>query len=90
MIILWGITLCVTAIFAYMTLKQSGMRRFIPGGVLAGIALITYVTSIFLESAGGQIHDSFVFFSITLFVGAIIILLVAGIILFIHTNSETL
>ncbi|MGG0237068.1 DUF3917 domain-containing protein [Bacillus rhizoplanae] len=90
MIILWGITLCVTAIFAYMTLKQSGIRRFIPGGVLAGIALITYVTSIFLESAGDQIHDIFVFFSITLFVGAIIILLVAGIILFIHTNSETL
>ncbi|MFD0770570.1 DUF3917 domain-containing protein [Bacillus sp. CGMCC 1.60114] len=90
MIVLWGITLCVTAIFAYMTLKQSGMKRFIPGSVLAGIALITYVTSIFLESAGQQIHESFVFFSITLFVGAIIILLVAGIILFIHTNSETL
>jgi hypothetical protein len=90
MIILWGITLCMTAIFAYMTLKQSGMRRFIPGGILAGIALITYVTSIFLESAGEQIHDSFVFMSTTLFVGAIIILLVAGIILFIHTNSETL
>ncbi|MEI4829654.1 DUF3917 domain-containing protein [Bacillus sp. FJAT-53711] len=90
MIVLWGITLCMTAIFAYMTLKQSGMRRFIPGSVLAGIALITYVTSIFLESAGQQIHESFVFFSITLFVGAIIILLVAVIILFIHTNSETL
>jgi hypothetical protein len=90
MIVLWGITLCMTAIFAYMTLKQSGMKRFIPGSVLAGIALITYVTSIFLESAGQQIHESFVFFSITLFVGAIIILLVAGIILFIHTNSETL
>ncbi|MGG2064017.1 MULTISPECIES: DUF3917 domain-containing protein [unclassified Bacillus (in: firmicutes)] len=90
MIILWGITLCVTAIFAYMTLKQSGMRRFIPGSVLAGIALITYVTSIFLESAGQQIHANFVFFSITLFVGAIIILLVAVIILFIHTNSEML
>ncbi|WP_242225100.1 DUF3917 domain-containing protein [Bacillus cereus group sp. BfR-BA-01380] len=90
MIILWGITLCATALFAYMTLKQSGIRRFIPGSTLAGIALITYVASIFFESAGEQVHEKLVFFSTTLFVGAIIILLVAGIILFIHTNSETL
>ena len=27
--------------FAYMTLKQNGLKRFVPGSILAGIALIT-------------------------------------------------
>ena len=49
MIVLWIITLCITAIFAYMTLKQNGLKRFVPGSILAGIALITYVTSILLK-----------------------------------------
>ena len=39
MIVLWIITLCMTAIFAYMTLKQNGLKRFVPGSILAGIAL---------------------------------------------------
>ena len=38
MIVLWIITLCMTAIFAYMTLKQNGLKRFVPGSILAGIA----------------------------------------------------
>ena len=29
MIVLWIITLCMTAIFAYMTLKQNGLKRFV-------------------------------------------------------------
>ena len=45
----WIITLCMTAIFAYMTLKQNGLKRFVPGSILAGIALITYVISILLK-----------------------------------------
>ena len=49
MIVLWIITLCMTAIFAYMTLKQNGLKRFVPGSILAGIALITYVISILLK-----------------------------------------
>ena len=49
MIVLWIITLCMTAIFAYMTLKQNGLKRFVPGSILAGIALITYVMSILLK-----------------------------------------
>ena len=30
MMVLWIITLCMTAIFAYMTLKQNGLKRFVP------------------------------------------------------------
>ena len=89
MIILWMLTLCMTAVFAYMTLKQNGLKRFIPGSTLAGIALITYVTSIFIESISVNLSTSLVFVAITLFAGSIMILMVAGIILFIHMNSET-
>ncbi|PEY42431.1 DUF3917 domain-containing protein [Bacillus cereus] len=89
MIILWMLTLCMTAVFAYMTLKQSGLKRFIPGSTLAGIALITYVTSIFIENISVNLSASLVFVAITLFAGSIMILMVAGIILFIHMNSET-
>ncbi|KEK24483.1 DUF3917 domain-containing protein [Bacillus gaemokensis] len=90
MIILWIITLCMTALFAYMTLKQDGLKRFVPGSILAGIALITYVTSIFIESISADVSTSFVFVAITLFAGSIMVLMVAGIIWFIHMNSETL
>ncbi|MDM5156838.1 DUF3917 domain-containing protein [Bacillus sp. DX1.1] len=90
MIVLWMITLCMTAFFAYMTLIQSGLKRFIPGSILAGIALITYVASIFIENISVGWSASFVFFSITSFAGAIVVLMVAGIIMFIHMNSETL
>lgn len=90
MIVLWMITLCMTTVFAYMTLKQNGLKRFIPGSILAGIALITYVTSIFIESISVDLSTSFVFVAITLFAGSIMVLMVAGIILFIHMNSETL
>ena len=90
MIVLWIITLCMTAFFAYMTLKQNGLKRFIPGSILAGIALITYVTSIFIENVSTSLSANFVFVGITLFAGSIMVLMVAGIILFIHMNSETL
>ena len=90
MIVLWIITLCMTAFFAYMTLKQNGLKRFIPGSILAGIALITYVTSIFIENVSASLSANFVFVGITLFAGSIMVLMVAGIILFIHMNSETL
>ena len=90
MIILWIITLCMTAFFAYMTLKQNGLKRFVPGSILAGIALITYIASIFIESISVDVSTSFVFVAITLFAGSIMVLMVAGIILFIHMNSETL
>ena len=90
MIVLWIITLCITAIFAYMTLKQNGLKRFVPGSILAGIALITYVTSIFIESVSVDMSTSFMFMGITLFASSLMILMVAGIILFIHMNSETL
>ena len=84
------ITLCMTAIFAYMTLKQNGLKRFVPGSILAGIALITYVISIFIESVSVDMSTSLMFIGITLFAGSIMVLMVAGIILFIHMNSETL
>ena len=90
MIVLWIITLCITAIFAYMTLKQNGLKRFVPRSILAGIALITYVTSIFIESVSVDMSTSFMFMGITLFASSLMILMVAGIILFIHMNSETL
>ncbi|MFJ8528086.1 DUF3917 domain-containing protein [Bacillus sp. NPDC094106] len=90
MIVLWIITLCMTAFFAYMTLKQNGLKRFIPGSILAGIALITYVTSIFIKNVSASLSANFVFVGITLFAGSIMVLMVAGIILFIHMNSETL
>ena len=90
MIVLWIITLCMTAIFAYMTLKQNGLKRFVPGSILAGIALITYVISIFIESVSVDMSTSLMFIGITLFAGSIMVLMVAGIILFIHMNSETL
>ncbi|PFA14942.1 MULTISPECIES: DUF3917 domain-containing protein [Bacillus cereus group] len=90
MIVLWIITLCMTAFFAYMTLKQNGLKRFVPGSILAGIALITYVASIFVESISVNVSASLVFVAITLFAGSIMVLMVAGIILFIHMNSETL
>lgn len=90
MIVLWIITLCMTAIFAYMTLKQNGLKRFVPGSILAGIALITYVTSIFIESVSVDMSTSLMFMGITLFASSIMVLIVAGIILFIHMNSETL
>ncbi|WP_144476730.1 DUF3917 domain-containing protein [Bacillus thuringiensis] len=90
MIVLWIITLCMTAIFAYMTLKQNGLKRFVPGNILAGIALITYVISIFIESVSVDMSTSLMFIGITLFAGSIMVLMVAGIILFIHMNSETL
>ncbi len=90
MIVLWIITLCMTAIFAYMTLKQNGLKRFVPGSILAGIALITYVTSIFIESVSVDMSTSLMFMGITLFASSIMVLMVAGIILFIHMNSETL
>ncbi|MEH7459849.1 DUF3917 domain-containing protein [Bacillus pseudomycoides] len=90
MIVLWIITLCMTAFFAYMTLKQNGLKRFIPGSILAGIALITYVTSIFIKNVSVSLSANFVFVGITLFAGSIMVLMVAGIILFIHMNSETL
>ena len=90
MIVLWIITLCMTAIFAYMTLKQNGLKRFVPGSILAGIALITYVISIFIESVSVDMSTSFMFIGITLFASSLMILMVAGIILFIHMNSETL
>ena len=86
----WIITLCMTAIFAYMTLKQNGLKRFVPGSILAGIALITYVISIFIESVSVDMSTSLMFIGITLFAGSIMVLMVAGIILFIHMNSETL
>ncbi|PEC78149.1 DUF3917 domain-containing protein [Bacillus cereus] len=90
MIVLWIITLCMTAIFTYMTLKQNGLKRFVPGSILAGIALITYVISIFIESVSVDMSTSLMFIGITLFAGSIMVLMVAGIILFIHMNSETL
>lgn len=90
MIVLWIITLCMTAIFAYMTLKQNGLKRFVPGSILAGIALITYVISIFIESVSVDMSTSLMFMGITLFAGSVMVLMVAGIILFIHMNSETL
>ncbi|WP_242304542.1 DUF3917 domain-containing protein [Bacillus cereus group sp. BfR-BA-01350] len=90
MIVLWIITLCMTAIFAYMTLKQNGFKRFVPGSILAGIALITYVISIFIESVSVDMSTSLMFIGITLFASSIMVLMVAGIILFIHMNSETL
>ncbi|AYF08659.1 MULTISPECIES: DUF3917 domain-containing protein [Bacillus] len=90
MIVLWIITLCMTAIFAYMTLKQNGLKRLVPGSILAGIALITYVISIFIESVSMDMSTSLMFMGITLFAGSIMVLMVAGIILFIHMNSETL
>ncbi|EEL48181.1 hypothetical protein bcere0022_45710 [Bacillus cereus Rock3-44] len=73
-----------------MTLKQNGLKRFVPGSILAGIALITYVASIFVESISVNVSASLVFVAITLFAGSIMVLMVAGIILFIHMNSETL
>ncbi len=76
--------------FAYMTLKQNGLKRFVPGSILAGIALITYVISIFTESVSVDMSTSLMFIGITLFAGSIMVLMVAGIILFIHMNSETL
>ncbi|PFJ19549.1 DUF3917 domain-containing protein [Bacillus cereus] len=90
MIILWIITLCTTAFFAYMTLKQNGLKRFVPGSILAGIALITYVISIFTKSISIDVSTNFMFIGITLFAGSVMVLMVAGIILFIHMNSETL
>ena len=76
--------------FAYMTLKQNGLKRFVPGSILAGIALITYVISIFIESVSVDMSTSLMFMGITLFASSIMVLMVAGIILFIHMNSETL
>ncbi|WP_242144158.1 MULTISPECIES: DUF3917 domain-containing protein [unclassified Bacillus cereus group] len=90
MIVLWIITLCMTAFFAYMTLKQNGLKRFVPGSILAGIALITYVSSIFIEHVSAEWSTNFVFSGITLFAGSIMVLMVAGIVFFIHMNSETL
>ena len=90
MIVLWIITLCMTAFFTYMTLKQNGLKRFVPGSILAGIALITYVISIFTESISTAVSTNFMFIGITLFAGSVMVLMVAGIILFIHMNSETL
>ena len=52
--------------------------------------LITYVISIFIESVSVDMSTSLMFIGITLFAGSIMVLMVAGIILFIHMNSETL
>ena len=44
----------------------------------------------FIESVSVDMSTSLMFIGITLFAGSIMVLMVAGIILFIHMNSETL
>lgn len=76
--------------FCIYDVKTKWFKAICSGSILAGIALITYVISIFIESVSVDMSTSLMFIGITLFAGSIMVLMVAGIILFIHMNSETL
>ena len=76
--------------FCIYDVKTKWFKAICSGSILAGIALITYVISIFIESVSVDMSTSFMFIGITLFASSLMILMVAGIILFIHMNSETL
>ena len=89
MIVLWIITLCMTY-FCIYDVKTKWFKAICSRKYSCRNCLITYVISIFIESVSVDMSTSLMFIGITLFAGSIMVLMVAGIILFIHMNSETL